>query len=48
MRNSTELLFVGALIVGIVAAGIYIGSHMSANCYDFWPFKGSACVVTTK
>lgn len=48
MTKGTELLFVGALIVGIVAAGIYIGSHVSANCYDFWPFKGQACIVTSK
>jgi len=35
-------------VVGITVGAVYLGSHLSANCYDFWPFKGSACVVTTK
>ena len=44
----TKILFIVGLLIGIAAGGTYIATHVSAGCYDFWPFKGSACVVTTK
>lgn len=46
MTKGTEVLFVVALVIGIVAAGTYVGTHVSAGCYDFYLFK--TCGVVTK
>ncbi len=46
MGKGTEVLFVVALVVGIIAASLFISNHVSAGCYDFYLFK--TCAVATK
>ena len=48
MRNGTEILFVITLVVILAVGFIYINDRVSAKCFDFWPFKGTACVAVTR
>lgn len=48
MSPANQILLTAALVVGIIVGVLVIGSKFSADCYDFWPFRGQACVITSK
>lgn len=48
MRPATEVVIVVTAIIVFVAAALFIHQTTSVNCVDFWPFKGGACIATTK
>ena len=48
MSPANQILVTVALVV-VIFVGLLVGdSLITAKCFDFWPFQGKACVISTK
>lgn len=48
MRPATETVIIVTCIAVLVGVALFVYQTTSVNCIDFWPFRGGACIATTK